>query len=89
MISDEQPIREISVTRLGRNPSAAIDAAEAGERVIVTREGRPVAVLVGCGHGIDLMLAGAERFVLLRREAREDLERGIASELESWRARWS
>ena len=58
-----------------------------GERVIVSRNGQPCAVILSIDAGIDAMLAGSERFTLLRREAREELESGVAATLEAWR--WS
>ncbi|MFL5871223.1 MAG: type II toxin-antitoxin system prevent-host-death family antitoxin [Solirubrobacterales bacterium] len=55
-----------------------------GERVVITRHAEPVAVLVGLRGATDLLLAGSERFALMRREAREQLERGLTVELPQW-----
>lgn len=45
-----------------------------GERVIISRHGRPTAVIVSIDAGIDALIAGSDDFALLRREARERLE---------------
>ena len=86
MFSDEQRVSERTVTELGRSASAAVERVGDGERVVVTRHGRAVAVLLSLDDAIAVMLAGSERFALLRREAREELERGLGEVLEGWRA---
>jgi prevent-host-death family protein len=87
VFSDDQGIGEISATALGRSVSSVLDRVEAGERLIVTRNGEPAAVIVSIDGGVDLHLAGSERFALLRREAREELDRGITRALGEWRGR--
>jgi prevent-host-death family protein len=83
VLSDDQVIREVSLTQLDRKTFETVRATIEGERVIVTKHGSPVAVLVGIEDGIDLLLAGSERFALLRREAREELSSGLATDFES------
>jgi prevent-host-death family protein len=85
LLSDDQPICEVTVTELDRSVSRFIERAIAGERVVITRHHEPVAVLVSINHGVDLLLAGSERFCLMRREARDQLERGLAVDLPEWR----
>jgi prevent-host-death family protein len=85
VLSDEQPICEATVTELNRGVSAFIERAESGERVVVTRHRRPVAVIVSIEDAVELLLAGSERFALMRREAREQLEAGLVVDLPPWR----
>ena len=87
MLSDNQPISELSATELARATASVLDRVARGERVIVTRHGQPAAVIVSIGTGIDLALAGSERFALLRREAHEELEAGVTEALARWRER--
>ena len=87
MFATDQPVGEVSATELARSTSSVLDRIAAGERVVVTRSTRPVALLVSLEDGIDVMLAGAERFALLRREAREELDAGVAQALAPWRSR--
>jgi prevent-host-death family protein len=85
MFSDNQPINAVSITTLSQRVSAVIEEVVSGKRVIVTKHGMPVAVIVSVGHGIDGLLAGSQAFALLRREAREELESGGATPLPPWR----
>ncbi len=87
MFSDGQPVREVGAKELARGLHEVLDQVADGTRVIVTRHGHPVAVMLSVDHGIDAMLAGSERFTLLRREAREELQAGLAATLETWN--WS
>lgn len=86
MFGDDQPITEVRITELAQGASAVIRRIEEGERVVVTRRGRATAVIVSVETGFDVMLEGSERFALLRREARDELEAGIAETLARWRA---
>jgi prevent-host-death family protein len=86
VFSDHQQVHAVSVTELNRAPSATIETAIAGKRVIVTRHGVPVAVILSIDDGFEAMLAGSESFALLRREAREQFERGEAVALPPWRS---
>lgn len=54
---------EVGLRELKQNPSAAIRAAAAGERVVVTDRGRPVAQLVPVSGSAlaDLRVAGLVR----------------------------
>jgi prevent-host-death family protein len=86
VFSDNQPICEATVSELSRGAASFVRRAADGERVIVTRHGTPVAVMVGLNDAVDGLLAGSERFALLRREARDQLAAGLASELPPWRS---
>ena len=84
VFSADQPVTEVSATELARSASSVLDRVAAGGRIVVSRSRRPVALIVSLEDGIEVMLAGAERFALLRREAREELEAGIAKVLKPW-----
>jgi hypothetical protein len=45
-------------------------------------------VIVSVRTGVDLLVAGSERFTLLRREAHEELEAGTTRALAEWREGW-
>ena len=85
--SDNQPVSEVSATELGKTVSSVLNRVAAGERLIVTRGGRVAALIVSLEDGIEVMLAGSERFAILRREARDELEAGVTEALERWRVR--
>ncbi len=61
---------EIGVKELKASASAVIDRVEAGTAYVVTRRGRPAAVLLPVEEAEDLVLANADEFVRMRREAR-------------------
>jgi prevent-host-death family protein len=67
---------EIDLSQLERSPSEAIERAEAGERVVVTREGRPAAVIMSAGDAEDFVLANGDEYVALRAEGRDAYKRG-------------
>jgi len=74
----EEPkaIREVGVRELKSGASAVLDGVVDGERVIVTRNGHPIAVMLSIEQAIDLFLTSSEEFVQMRLEAREELEAG-------------
>jgi len=61
---------EIGVKELKATASAVIDRVEAGHAYVVTRRGRPAAVLMPVEEAEDLVLASADEYVRMRREAR-------------------
>jgi prevent-host-death family protein len=85
MLSDDQEIRAVTITELDQRVSAVIEEVAAGRRVIVTKHGLPVAVIVSIAEGFDALIAASESFALLRREAREELDAGLAAALPDWR----
>jgi len=70
---DRQSIREVSVRELNRGTSRVLQMASAGARVIVTRHGEPVAVVLSVDQAIDLFLVSSEEYVRMRIEARRSL----------------
>lgn len=61
---------EIGIKELKLTASAVIDRVEAGGAYVITRRGRPAAVLLPIDEAEDLVLANADEYVRQRREAR-------------------
>jgi prevent-host-death family protein len=61
---------EIGIKQLKNTASRVIDEVEAGERVIVTKRGRPAAVIMSIEDAEDFVLAHAEEFVEMRLSGR-------------------
>ena len=57
---------EIGVKELKNTASRVIEEVEGGERVIVTKRGRPTAVIMSIEDAEDFVLAHAEEFVEMR-----------------------
>jgi prevent-host-death family protein len=72
----ERAVPEIGVKDLKANASKVIDEVQAGASYVVTKRGRPAAVIVPVEEAEDLVLANAEEFIRMRRTAREDLAKG-------------
>jgi prevent-host-death family protein len=67
---------EIGVKELKATASAVIDRVEAGQAYVVTKRGRPAAVLMPVDEAEDLVLASADEYVRMRREARTAYAQG-------------
>lgn len=65
---------EIGVKELKNTASRVIESVEEGERVIVTKRGRPTAVIMSIDDAEDFVLAHAEEFVEMRLAGRRDHE---------------
>jgi prevent-host-death family protein len=61
---------ELGIKELKNSASRVIDDVEAGERVIVTRRGRPAAVIMSIEDAEDFVLAHAEEFLEMRLSGR-------------------
>lgn len=53
----------------------------AGRSYVITKRGRPTAVIVPIEEAEDLVLANAEEFIAIRRRAREAYRRGRSKPL--------
>ena len=73
---------EIGVKDLKAKASAVIERVEAGTAYVVTKRGRPAAVLMPVEDAEDLVLANANEYVRMRREARSDHLAGRSIRLE-------
>lgn len=73
---------EIGVKELKATASAVIERVEAGAAYVVTKRGRPAAVLLPIDEAEDIVLANADEFVRMRREGRSDYAAGRKVRLE-------
>jgi prevent-host-death family protein len=67
---------EIGIKDLKSGASRVIDEVAAGKSYVVTKRGRPAAVIVPLDEAEDLVLAYAEEYVAMRRRAREAYRKG-------------
>ncbi len=72
---------EIGVKELKATASSVIERVEGGAAYIITKRGRPAAVLLPVEDAEDLVLANADDYVRMRREAREAYRIGRAVSL--------
>lgn len=69
-------MREIGIKALKNDASRVIGEVEAGQRVIVTKRGRPAAVIMSMEEAEDFVLANAEEYVRMRLAGRREHEAG-------------
>jgi prevent-host-death family protein len=74
-------VAEIGIKELKTTASAVIDRVEAGAAYVITKRGRPAAVLLPVDEAEDLVLANADEYVRLRREARTAYTKGRTTSL--------
>lgn len=67
---------EIGVKELKTTASAVIEQVERGAAYVITKRGRPAAVLLPVEEAEDLVLANADEYVRMRREARAAYAKG-------------
>lgn len=67
---------EIGVKELKATASAVIEEVEGGASYVVTKRGRPAAVLMPIEDAEDIVLANADEYIRMRREARAAYTRG-------------
>lgn len=72
---------EIGVKELKATASAVIEEVEGGAAYIVTKRGRPAAVLLPVEEAEDLVLANADEYLRMRRAAREAYAKGRTTSL--------
>jgi prevent-host-death family protein len=78
---EERPVAEIGVKELKATVSAVIDEVEAGAAYVVTKRGRPAAVLLPVEEAKDVVLANAEEYIRMRRLARAAYAKGKTTNL--------
>lgn len=61
---------EIGIKDLKATASAVIEEVEGGAAYVVTRRGRPAAVLLPIEEAEDLVLANADEYIRMRRRGR-------------------
>jgi prevent-host-death family protein len=74
-------LSEIGVKQLKNTASRVIGDVEAGERVIVTKRGRPAAVIMSIEDAEDFVLAHAEELVEMRLSGRKAHREGRTTSL--------
>lgn len=67
-------MNEIGVKELKNATSRVIEDVQGGARVIVTKRGRPAAVILSIEAAEDFVLAHADEFARMRSQARRDYE---------------
>ena len=72
---------EIGVKELKATASAVIDEVEGGASYVITKRGRPAAVLLPVEDAEDLVLANADEYIRTRRRARSEYARGKTTRL--------
>lgn len=72
---------EIGVKELKATASAVIERVERGGAFVVTRRGRPAAVLMPLDEAEDIVLANADEYVRVRRAARAAYAEGTTVDL--------
>ena len=73
---------EIGVKELKASASAIIENVEGGAAYVVTKRGRPAAVLLPVEEAEDLVLASADEYVRMRRAARAAHAKGRSTSLD-------
>lgn len=73
---------EIGVKELKATASAVIEAVEGGAAYVITKRGRPAAVLLPVEEAEDLVLANADEYLRMRREGRAAYAAGQTTNLE-------
>jgi prevent-host-death family protein len=78
--SERPPIMEVTVRELSRDTSAVLGRAREHERLIITRHGHPIAVLLSVVACIDLVVTEGIAWPV-RREDRARLKRELLARL--------
>jgi prevent-host-death family protein len=78
----------VGIRDLKTHASDIVERAEAGEAFLVTRRGKPVAVVLPFTvDAEDLILAHAPQFIRLREDGRADLRKGKTVDWETLKAK--
>lgn len=72
---------EIGIKELKAAASRVIDEVEGGAAYVVTKRGKPAAVLLPIDEAEDIVLANAGEFVRMRRQGRTAYKAGRATRL--------
>jgi prevent-host-death family protein len=69
-------LHEIGIKELKNTASRVLEEVEAGERIVVTKRGRPTAVIMSMEDAEDFVLAHAEEFAEMRLKGRREYAAG-------------
>lgn len=72
----------IGIKELKATASAVIDDVMSGSAYVVTKRGRPAAVLLPIEEAEDIVLANANEYVRMRRNARTAHAKGLSTRLD-------
>lgn len=72
---------EIGIKELKSGASRVVNEVAAGRSYVITKRGVPTAVLMPVEEAEDLVLANAEEFISMRRDARNAYRRGRSTSL--------
>jgi prevent-host-death family protein len=72
---------EIGIRELKAEASRVVNEVSNGASYVVTKRGRPAAVIVPIEDAEDLVLANADELIRMRRRARDDYRRGRTTRL--------
>lgn len=72
---------EVGIKELKATASELIDKVEAGAAYVITRRGRPAAVLLPIEDAEDIVLANADEFIRMRVRARSAFRAGQTTPL--------
>jgi len=72
---------EIGIKELKATASAVIDEVQEGASFVVTKRGRPAAVLMPIEEAEDLVLANADEYLKMRRQGRSDYAKARTTNL--------
>jgi prevent-host-death family protein len=61
--TEDEPIQEVRIGDLNRQTSAVMRTVDRGDRVIVTKHGRPIAAILPIEEALEVFVGTAERFV--------------------------
>ncbi len=75
-------MREIGVKELKNTASRVLEEVEGGERMVVTKRGRPTAVIMSMEDAEDFVLAHAEEFAEMRLQGRREHAAGETIDLD-------
>ena len=70
-MTEPDGIREVGVRALARETARYIRAAEYGDRLVITRHGDPVAVILSIDESIAFVLAHSDELMRVRLEAED------------------
>jgi prevent-host-death family protein len=74
---------EIGIKQLKASASEVVGRVESGTAYVVTKRGRPAAVIMPIEEAEDLVLANANEYVRLRRAGRTAYVKGTTTSLEN------
>jgi prevent-host-death family protein len=75
-------VAQVGIKEFKATASRIIDRVEAGDAFVITKRGRPAAVLLPVEEAEDIVLANADEYVRMRRQARTAYAKGRTRRLE-------